>query len=209
MRLDAPRSTFGWIGPDVSSTCHDLGVISQKQLGPDERVELALRQHIKSLFVPIIIFLVVCGAAGFAAALVPEGGSQQWIRIAIGVVALIIVGRFTLWPFLNWLASTYVVTNERILTRHGVIRRFGRTMPLSRVNDVSFDHGMVDRMLRCGTLVVSSAGEQGQLVLPDVPHVEDVQRRIYGLLEAEQDAARSTVRKPLSDDDGTGYGPDV
>ena len=101
------------------------------------------------------------------------------------------------------------MTNERILTEHGVFRRFGRTMPMSRVNDVSFDSGVIDRIFGCGTLVVSSAGEQGQLLLPDVPKVETVQREIYGLVEAEQDRARSGRLRPLDSDDGTGYGPNV
>jgi len=182
-------------------------VISQKQLGPNEHVVLALRQHIKAMFGPILIFVVVCAAVGFATQPIPDGGAQLWIRLAIVVVGLVIVARWSVWPFLNWLTSRYVVTNERILTNHGVIRRYGRTMPLSRVNDVSFDHGLVDRMLGCGTLVVSSAGEQGQLLLYDVPKVETVQREIYGLVEAELDRARSTVARPLDTDDGTGYGP--
>jgi membrane protein YdbS with pleckstrin-like domain len=184
-------------------------VASQKQLGPDEHVVLALRQHVKALFVPILIFLVLCAAVGFGAALIPEGDAQTWIRLVIVLVGLIIAAKWVLWPFLNWLTSRYTVTNERILTQHGVIRRYGRTMPLSRVNDVSFDHGLVDRMLGCGTLVVSSAGEQGQLLLHDVPRVETVQREIYGLVEAEHDRARSGVIRPLDTDDGTGYGPNV
>lgn len=184
-------------------------MVSPKSLGANEHVVLALRQHIKALFGPILIFLVVCAAVGFAASLIPHGGGQLWIRLAIALAGLVIVARWSLWPFLNWLTSRYIITNERILTNHGVIRRYGRTMPLSRVNDVSFDHGLIDRILGCGTLVVSSAGEQGQLLLNDVPKVETVQREIYGLVEAEHDRARATVVRPLDSDDGTGYGPNV
>lgn len=184
-------------------------MISQKQLGPDERVELEMRQHIKTLFGPIIIFVVVCAAAGVGASLIPEGDLHGWLQLAVVVVAAVVLARWVIWPFLNWFTSTYVVTNERILTRHGVVRRYGRTMPLSRVNDVSFDHGLVDRVLRCGTLVVSSAGEQGQLLLHDVPKVEQVQRQIYGLVEAEHDRARSTVVRPMDQADGTGSGPNA
>ena len=62
--------------------------------------------------------------------------------------------------------------------------RSGRDMPLARVNDISFSHTVFERILGCGTLVVESAGERGQLVLSDVPHVEAVQRRIYELADA-------------------------
>lgn len=180
-------------------------MISQKHLGDDESVVLSMRQHLKALLVPALIFLLVCAAGGFLLALVPGGDAQPWLRLALFVVAVIVVCKWVLWPFLNWFTSRYVVTNERILTQHGVIRRYGRTMPLSRVNDVSFDHGLIDRMLGCGTLVVSSAGELGQLVLNDVPRVERVQREIYRLVEVEHDRARATVREPRHDDDHNDY----
>ena len=56
-------------------------------------------------------------------------------------------------------------------------------MPLSRLNDVSFEHNVIERMLGCGTLIVESAGERGQLTLSDIPKVEVVQRTLYRLSE--------------------------
>lgn len=169
-------------------------MVSRKQLDDSESVVIALRRHLKALFVPMLIFLVVCAAVGVSLAFVPSGEAQLWWALAIGVIALGVLAKWVLWPFLNWLASTYTVTDERILTRHGVFRRYGRAMPLSRVDDVAFDHGPIDRMLGCGTLVVSSAGELGHLRLDDVPRVEQVQRTIYRLVEAEQDRARGLHR---------------
>jgi uncharacterized membrane protein YdbT with pleckstrin-like domain len=169
-------------------------VVSSRQLGPGERVELAVRQHIKALFGPIVIFLVTCAAVGVLLAVAPDGDARPYVQWLVVVAGVLIVARFSLWPFANWLTSTYTITDERLLTSHGVFRRYGRTMPLSRVNDVSFDRGVLDRMLGCGTLVVSSAGEMGQLELPDVPHVEMVQRTIYQLVEAEADRARAAIR---------------
>jgi len=81
-----------------------------------------------------------------------------------------------------------VFTNERIITRHGVFAREGRDIPLNRVNDVSFQHTFFERMLGCGTLVIESAGERGQVVLDDIPRVEKIQSQLYELVEADHDA---------------------
>jgi hypothetical protein len=81
-------------------------------------------------------------------------------------------------------------------------------MPLSRVNDVTFEHsGLLERVLRCGTLVVESAGERGQLVLKDVPHVEDVQRDVYQLAEADEERRRGDREDGAArhDDDHRGW----
>ena len=87
-------------------------------------------------------------------------------RIAILAVGVVILAAFALKPFLNWFFSTYTVTNRRLITRHGILTRTGRDIPLMRINDVSYEHGLIDRILGCGTLHIESAGERGQVVLP-------------------------------------------
>lgn len=173
--------------------------IPKRLLGDDETVVMALRPHWKELVRPTVVLLLTCFLAAFVAAKVPDGGAQPALRIAVLVVAVLVLARWSVWPFLRWLTTAYVVTDRRIITRVGIVARHGRDMPLSRVNDVSFDHsGVLERLLGCGTLVVESAGERGQLVLRDVPHVEEVQRDVYRLSEADEERRR----RRDGDDDG-------
>lgn len=158
----------------------------ERLLGENETVVLHLRTHWKALLGPVAVLVVTTGAASFLAAIVPVSGVRVWVRLAILAAALVVVARWTVWPYLNWLTSTYTLTNRRLVIRSGVLSRQGRDMPLARVNDVQFEHNLIERVLRCGTIVVESAGERGQLVLHDVPDVEFVQHELYRLVE-EQD----------------------
>jgi uncharacterized membrane protein YdbT with pleckstrin-like domain len=181
--------------------------IPQRLLGEDEHVSMTLRPHWKELFWPVVVLLVISPVTSFVAAKVPDSSAQEWLRLALGVVALLVVARVTVWPFLRWLTTSYVITDRRIITRSGIFARHGRDMPLSRVNDVSFDHASIfERILGCGTLVVESAGERGQLVLRDVPHVEEVQRDVYRLAEADEERRRGDRDgEPEHDDDHRGW----
>ena len=156
--------------------------ISAKLLGEDEYVVVSTRTHWKALIFPVFVLLVVAGAGGFLAAIVPAGSLQTPGRIAILAVGVVILATFALKPFLNWFFSTYTLTNRRLITRHGILTRTGRDIPLMRINDVSYEHGLMDRILRCGTLHIESAGERGQVILPDVPHVEHVHLQMSDLL---------------------------
>jgi len=160
----------------------------KKLLGQDESVVMLLRPHVKRLFVPVLLLLVVAPLATFAAGLVPSGNVQLWARGLIALAAVLVLLRWTVAPFVVWWNTVYVITTRRLVTRHGVLTRSGHDMPLSRLNDVSFEHNLFERMLGCGTLTVESAGERGQLVLTDVPKVERVQRVLYRL----SDDARQT-----------------
>jgi len=176
--------------------------IPQRLLGDDEDVVMAMRPHVKELAVPAVVLLVVSPVATYLFAVMPDGGAQRWLRLAVVAIAVLIALRWTVWPFLKWLTTSYVVTDRRLITRVGVIARSGRDMPLSRVNDVSFEHtNLLERMLGCGTLVVESAGERGQLVLRDVPHVEDVQRDLYRLAEDDEERRRGEPDSPTDHDE--------
>jgi uncharacterized membrane protein YdbT with pleckstrin-like domain len=72
--------------------------------------------------------------------------------------------------------------------RTGVFSRQGRDIPLNRVNDVSFQHNFFERLLGCGTLTIESAGERGQVVLSEIPHVEKIQSQLYDLVENYHEA---------------------
>jgi uncharacterized membrane protein YdbT with pleckstrin-like domain len=179
--------------------------IPKRLLGEDESVVMALRPHWKELIWPTLVLLIVSPLVTYGATVVPDGSAQTPLRIAAIAVGALILLRLTLWPFLQWLTTTYVVTDRRVITRVGVIARHGRDMPLSRINDVSFEHSSVlERMLGCGTLTVESAGERGQLVMRDVPGVEEVQRDVYRLAEDDEERRRGE-REPAPDDDHRGW----
>ena len=155
----------------------------QRLLGEGETVVIHTRTHVKALIVPVIILLAVAAAVGFALGALSGTGTGTTIgRWALVVVGLAVVARWSVWPFLVWLTRTYTVTSERLITREGVVSRHGRDIPLGRINDVAYSQDLVDRILRCGSLNVSAASEQGTIVLRDVPGVHAVQLQMSELV---------------------------
>jgi uncharacterized membrane protein YdbT with pleckstrin-like domain len=129
---------------------------------------------------PAVLLIVLCGVGAFAAGLVPQDPPLLvWL---IGALVAAGIARWVVWPFLNWLGASYTLTNHRVITREGVFTRFGHDIPLRRVNDVSYEHGLLDRVLGCGTLVIAAASERGEVVLPDIPAVENLYLAMTELL---------------------------
>ena len=155
-----------------------------------EEVIFDVHPHWWQLVVPVLVLVVVCGLAGFGVAVAPHGSTQSTVRWVVLGVALAVVLWFSLLPYLRWLTTRYVLTTDRLVIRTGILARHGRDVPLNRVNDVSFSESLFERLLRCGTLVVESAGERGQISLTDVPRVERVQRELYRAVEDYQNQTR-------------------
>jgi uncharacterized membrane protein YdbT with pleckstrin-like domain len=149
----------------------------KKLLSEDEQVVLETHPHWKTLVVPFLELLVVLAVAGF---LLAQDWWPRWITVVIALLfGLVLFGV----PFLRWRTTLFVITNRRVVTRSGILTRTGRDVPLNRINDVTFTENLLERVLRCGTLLVESAGERGQVVLTDVPRVAEVQHQLYELTE--------------------------
>lgn len=150
-----------------------------KLLSADETIVLETHPHWKTLVLPIVELLVVAGVAGFLFSVIDDSLGRE----ILSAVAVLLVLGLALVPFLRWRTTLFVITNKRVVVRTGILSRTGRDIPLNRVNDVTFTHNLLERMLGCGTLLVESAGERGQVQLTEVPRVEQTQRTLYELVE--------------------------
>lgn len=151
-------------------------------LAGDERVVLHRHPHWKRLIGPALVLLIVTALASFGAAVVQnsdwDGTVKRVVLLVLAALWLIIVGWLTVWPFLNWWTTHFVITDRRVMFRHGLLTRSGIDIPLARINSVEFRHGLLDRMLRTGTLIIESAS-QDPLEFHDIPRVEQVHSLLY------------------------------
>lgn len=157
------------------------------QLAEGEQQVLLLHPHWKMLLWPSVILVVVAAAALALLAVIPPGQFATPGRAAVGIAAALALLGWCVVPYLRWRTTTYELTTRRLRLRSGILSRSGRDFPLTRISDVSFSHGPVDRLLGCGRLVVESPGEHGQLVLTEIPRVASVQSTLFQLVEDEQE----------------------
>jgi uncharacterized membrane protein YdbT with pleckstrin-like domain len=151
-------------------------------LAADEQVVLHRHPHWKRLISAVVVLIVASGLAAFGLGLVSQTNwdptAKNIIMAVIGAIWLVVVGWLTIWPFLNWLTTHFVITDRRVMFRHGLLTRSGIDIPLARINSVEFRHGLIDRMLRTGTLIIESAS-QDPLEFHAIPQVERVHSLLY------------------------------
>ncbi|MEA4943492.1 MAG: PH domain-containing protein [Propionicimonas sp.] len=154
--------------------------LPEKLLGTDEHVVLHLRTHGKALVLPALILVLGAVVVGVALAVAPSSW-QPWAGGVIGVLAALVFVSWVLLPFLRWLTTTYTFTDRRVITRQGIINKSGHDLPLTRINNVAYERSLLDRILGCGTLVLTTAAEK-PVTLHDIPDVERVHVAMTELL---------------------------
>ena len=155
-------------------------------LTQDEHLVLLLHPHWKTLIRPFAVAVLVIAIALIAEVLIPSNSAAPVERLVVAAVAILAVMLGLIVPVLRWRTTTYELTTRRLRVRSGIVTRHGRDIPLARINDVSFEKGLLDRLLGSGRLVVESAGEHGQILLNDIPRVEFTQATLFRLVEEEQ-----------------------
>lgn len=156
---------------------------SSKHLTQGEHIEHEFRTHAKKIIGPLLVILAMLVLGTLAYFYLPQDG-RPWTLVAVLALCLIVLTIWGLIPIWKWRNTVFVLTNRRLITRTGIMAKSGRDIPLYRINDVQYEKGVSDRILGCGTLLISDASDQPQLRLDDIPHVESVQVKINELLFA-------------------------
>lgn len=169
-----------------------------KVLVDDERVLLHTRPHAKRMVGPVLVLFLASALAGVAGGLVTRanisGQTAGWLTLAIVAVWTLIVGWWTVRPWVVRRATHLVVTDLRIMFRAGILRRRGIDIPLRRINSVQYHQRLVDRALRSGVLTVESAGDD-PLDFPDVPRIAAVHALLVDALDDAADRASAEYER--------------
>ncbi len=148
-------------------------------LNDSEEIVLDLRPHWAKLFFPVVLVVLAIAAAAASSVLeAPE-------LVTFGLLAALAVAVvFLLARYVRWTTTNFVVTNERLIHREGVVAKKGIEIPLDRVQTIRFNQSIFERMIGAGDLLIESAGETGQNTFTDIRKPNMVQQIVYREIEA-------------------------
>jgi uncharacterized membrane protein YdbT with pleckstrin-like domain len=157
---------------------HDRVPFPRELLTDDEVIALDLRPHWWYI-VPASVYLVVALLIGLL--VIPkmdENAGWKAFGFVVGIGILIALGYFAV-RYSRWATTNFVVTNERVVSRRGVVAKRGIEIPLDRINTVFFSQSFFERIIGAGDLGIESAGEGGRETFTDVRKPSGVQQEIY------------------------------
>jgi len=128
-----------------------------------------------------------------------DGG---WFKTGASWVVVALVIAWAVWlglKYLSWARTYFVVTNQRVVYRTGVVARKGAEIPLDRITNINFTQRMFERIIGAGNLEVQSAGEQGTTTFDFVRHPDGVQQEIYRQMDAREHTQSSTDATAVGD----------
>ena len=164
----------------------------QKLLNDNEQVVLDLRPHWIYMAEPTLAVVgsIILGILAWQV-------DVSFIELLAAVLVLFCLAWFGI-RYLKWSNTNFVVTNERVIHRVGVIAKQGIEIPLDRINTVFFHQSIFERIVGAGDLGIESAGERGSETFEDVRKPAIVQNEIYRQMESNQNRIYGGARGPAS-----------
>jgi uncharacterized membrane protein YdbT with pleckstrin-like domain len=131
-------------------------------LSSDEHVIYSTRFSKRIFFKPFVVSVVSLVLAFICGSIAAEYAEYVfWTFIAVAVLALVS-------PFTKYFLSEFVVTNQRVIIRHGLMARTTYEMILQKIESISVNQSLSDRFIwGSGTLVITGTGGTKE-VFPNV-----------------------------------------
>jgi uncharacterized membrane protein YdbT with pleckstrin-like domain len=167
----------------------------RKLLNEGEDIVLDMRPHWWVFVKPIVLLILVVAATVVAANFIDN---DLPVYVGLGMTVFVLLG--LVWRYLLWVTTNFVVTTDRLIYRAGVFGKSGREIPLERLNDISVNQTLFERLIRAGDVMIESGGERGQQTFRDIKAPFIVQNVIYREIENAQarDAERISGHHELS-----------
>jgi uncharacterized membrane protein YdbT with pleckstrin-like domain len=133
------------------------------------------------------------------AAVLGTHGTVRTVTLWGALALLVVAGIALLVRYLKWVTTNFVITTDRLIFRQGVFAKSGIEIPLERVNNVSLRQTFLGRLVKTGSLLIESGGEDGQQRFSHIREPERIQNVIHAEIEANGRVAAGGTRGPATD----------
>ena len=128
------------------------------------------------------ILMLLAGLAGSIWALAQRPvAAWTWLFPILLVAGLLLV----LAKWFENLATTYEVTEDRVILHRGIVRKSIDEIELYRIKDVRIDFSIINQLADLGTISITSSDEttrEGPLVIRDVERARARREELRGLV---------------------------
>lgn len=138
---------------------------------------------------------VLLALAGVAGTILASAGTLpltgfEWAPLLLLAAAVVIV----IVQWVRNLASSYELTEERLIVRRGIIMKSIDEVELYRVKDVRIDFSIVNQIAGIGRITITSSDEttrqSGELILHDIERARERREQLRRLVDTARQKRR-------------------
>ena len=145
----------------------------------EEYIIFKTRRHFLILLyeLSLIAFVLIISAL-----FLPEVDYKNFSLNSILIFVLVFAATV---EFLDWWFTRFYLTNYRVIKNSGIIGRSSISIPLDKIQDISYDYGILGRIFGFGDLAIESAGNFGRISFRHMPSPWKVRSIIQEAIDSQ------------------------
>lgn len=149
--------------------------------------------HSKMIFLKLIGVIILIYSFGFLVNIMYSIQSaainivhlplvQYSIYFILFVIFVVIL--WVIYDLIKWYSKKYILTNQRIISQDGLIRRKKSSIIYDKIEDITIFQNLSSRLVSAGTIHIYGGHDAMHVVLEDVPNPDDIEEEISKLMSA-------------------------
>ncbi len=150
--------------------------------------------YLKSAFIKLIVILLIIY---FFRTIISLTATAQnfiinYIQIPLVEAAtiillllILILFLWTIWDLLSWKYTSYTITNTRIISKKGILRKNKSFIHFDKIQDIKVSQSITERIIASGDIEIYSGHDFTTMLLYDVPHPSKVENLLNRAIEGD------------------------
>jgi uncharacterized membrane protein YdbT with pleckstrin-like domain len=133
------------------------------------------------LITPAVVVGLLLVIGGIALTLFLTDPPIRWLPLLGVPIGLAVIA----WSYVSLVSTHYVLTTEEVYRKTGLVNRSVAQIRLDRVQNTTCSQSIAERLFSYGDITIYTAGSDTMdITLDDVPHPNEVNRRLTEALDA-------------------------
>ena len=158
---------------------------SGRDAGDDSEGEMWVGGYSSLAMVGAWVLTGLASVAAVTAVALFFSNSTTWTVLLVAL-ALVWIGEYLLYLYRR-LSVKYRLTNHRFFHEEGILRRTTDRIEVIDMDDITYDQGLIERMVGVGTIKITSSDRtHPELLLRGIADVKEVAERLDSARRAER-----------------------
>lgn len=150
--------------------------------------------YLKSAFIKLIVILLIIY---FFRTIISLTATAQnfiinYIQIplveAVTIILLLLIlvlFLWIIWDLLSWKYTSYIITNTRIISKKGILRKNKSFIHFDKIQDIRVSQSITERIIASGDIEIYSGHDFTTMLLYDVPNPGKVENLLNRAIEGD------------------------
>ncbi|MEN4020535.1 MAG: PH domain-containing protein [Methanobacterium sp.] len=107
------------------------------------------------------------------------------------LVLVFVLFLWIIWDLLSWKYTSYIITNTKIISKKGILRKKRSSIHFNKVQDIRVSQGIIERVIASGDIEIYSGHDLSTMKLYDVPDPDKVEDLINRAIEGDFEFKKS------------------